>query len=239
MRIPLPPIPGPGRRDPIPLRRPKFHHKRWPGLASAAVFVCAAWLLGTLPVAAQERLVFDVLRNGETIGEHHVAFEREDHSLKVSVETELSVKRVFVTVFYYEHKRVERWHDGRLQSLAGMTNDDGEETELSIVLKDKAYTRTVNGEDEQLAGPFGVASLWSRQVLNSGKLLSAENEEVYRVRADLLGRERVRLGSGEVEADHYRLSGQLTRDIWYDPDGQLVQLRYEEEGHLFEFVRRR
>ena len=239
MRIPLPPVPRPGRLDPIPQRRRKIQHRYGPLLTFDVLVVCSAWLLSALPVAAQERLVFDVLRNGETIGEHHVAFERQDRSLKVSVETELSVKRVFFTVFYYEHKRVERWHDGRLQSLAGMTNDDGEETELSIVLKDKAYTRTVNGEDEQLAGPIGIASLWSKDALNSGKLLSAENEEIYRVRADLLGRELIRLGSGEIEADHYRLSGQLTRDIWYDPDGQLAQLRYEDEGHLFEFVRRR
>lgn len=202
------------------------------------VLVLACAFAGSAAAVAQERLVFDVLRDGETIGQHHLEFEREDSGLKVSVETALSVTRAFITVFRYEHKRVERWQDGQLLSLAGMTNDDGEETELSIVLKDKEYTRTVNGEDEQMAGSLGIASLWTKDVLSGGKLLSAENHEVYRVRADMLGREMIRLGSGEIEADHYRLSGQLTRDVWYDPDGRLAQVRYEDEGYVFEFVRR-
>ena len=203
-----------------------------------AVFVLACAVVASAAAVAQERLVFDVLRDGETVGQHHLEFEREDSGLKVSVETALSVTRAFITVFRYEHKRVERWQDGRLLSLAGMTNDDGEETELSIVLKDKEYTRTVNGEDEQLAGSLGIASLWTQDVLDGGKMLSAENHEVYRVRADRLGREMIRLGSGEIEAEHYRLSGQLTRDVWYDPDGRLAQVRYEDEGYVFEFVRR-
>ncbi len=195
-------------------------------------------LLASAAALAQERLVFDVLRDGETIGSHHFEFEREDEALKVSVETALAVKVAFITVSRYEHKRVERWRNGLLLSLAGMTNDDGEETELSIVLKDKEYTRTVNGQDEQLAAPIGVASLWSKTVLSGGKLLSPAKGETYRVRADLLGREVITLGSGDVEAERYRLSGQLSRDLWYGPDGRLVQIRYEHEGSVVEFVRR-
>ena len=200
--------------------------------------VLAVLLLASVTVLAQERLVFDVLRDGEAVGEQSIEFEREDEGLKVSVETALAVKRAFFTVFRYEHKRVERWRDGRLVSLAGMTNDDGEEMELSIVLKDKAYTRTFNGEDEQLNGSLGIASLWSKEVLSGGKLLSAESDAVYRVRADLLGRETIRVGSGDILADHYRLSGQLSRDLWYDDQGRLAQVRYEHDGYVFEFLRR-
>lgn len=221
-------------------RRPGL---RWIGLCRTGLRRLGAFcglialVLASAAAHAQERLVFDVLRDGEKIGRHHLEFERQDAALKVSVETELSVRRVFITVFRYEHKRVERWQDGRLLSLAGMTNDDGEETELSIVLKDKEYTRTVNGQDEQMAGSVGIASLWTKDVLSGGKLLSAENEEVYRVRADLMGREMIRVGDGEVEADHYRLSGQLSRDVWYGPDGHLAQVRYEDDGYVYEFVR--
>ena len=203
-----------------------------------AALVLIAFGLAAGAAGAQERLVFDVRQDGETVGRHHLKFERQNQALKVSVETELTVTLAFFTVFRYEHRRVERWQNGQLLSLAGMTNDDGEETELSIVLKDRAYTRTVNGRDEQLSGPIRITSLWSKDVLSSDQLISTEDDGIYKVRADLLGREMIRLGSGEIEADHYRLSGQYSRDLWYDPEGKLARVRYEDEGYTFEFVRR-
>src|SRR3546814_1769273 len=79
------------------------------------------------------------------ICEHRLVFEQEDGALKVSVETDMTVDFAFVTVFRYEHKRVERWRDGELESLAGMTNDDGTEYEISIVRKEGHYSRTMTG----------------------------------------------------------------------------------------------
>src|SRR3546814_20407770 len=73
---------------------------------------------GALPI-----LVFDVLRDGSKIGEHRVLFEREDGTLKVSVETDMSVTFAFLTVFSYEHRRIERWRDGELESLAGRSEE--------------------------------------------------------------------------------------------------------------------
>lgn len=199
--------------------------------------VLAAMLLLSGPAAAQQTLVFDVLRDGEKIGEHRVDFEHEEDCLKVSVETDMAVRFAFVTLFRYDHKRVERWRDGALDSLAGMTNDDGEEYEVSIVQREGTYSRTVNGIDEEIAGPVAVDSLWSKDQLTAGKLFATTSDKVYRVRSDMLGKETIDLGGNPVEAVRYRLSGQLSRDLWYGPDGMLAQLRYEDDGYVFEYVR--
>jgi len=183
--------------------------------------------------------VFDVLRDGSKIGEHRLVFEREDSTLKVSVETAMSVEFAFVTLFRYEHKRVERWRDGELESLAGMTNDDGTEYEISIVRKEGHYSRTVNGSEEELSGPVAVDSLWSKDRLTAGKLFSAASDQVYRVRSDLLGWETIEARGGAVEAEHYKLTGEIDRDLWYGPDGALLKVQYESaEGETFEYVRR-
>src|SRR3546814_9622043 len=82
--------------------------------------------------------------------------------------------------------RIERWRDGELESLAGMTNDDGTEYEISIVRKGGHYSRTVNGSDEELSGPVAVDSLWSKDRLTAGKLFSAVRYAVYRLRRHLM-----------------------------------------------------
>jgi len=192
----------------------------------------------TLP-RAEENMVFDVLRDGDKIGEHRVDFEDQDGTLKVSVETELSVTFAFLTLFHYEHRRVERWHGDELESLAGMTNDDGKEYEISIVRKLGHYSRTINGVDEEITGPLTVDSLWRRDLLAGGKLFSAASDKVYRVRSDLLGWETIDTLGGRVEAEHYKLSGEVERDLWYGAAGQLLRVTYEnEKGEVFEYVRR-
>src|SRR3546814_6969932 len=104
-------------------------------LLGAAACVCLA-----AAAAAEEPMLFDVLRDGSKIGEHRLVFEQEDGALKVSVETDMTVDFAFVTVFRYEHKRVERWRDGELVSLAGMTTDEGTEYKITIVSKEIGRT---------------------------------------------------------------------------------------------------
>jgi hypothetical protein len=196
--------------------------------------------LGSLPEALPpDPVVFDVLRDGNKIGEHRLVFEREEETLKVSVETDMTVKFAFLTVFRYEHKRVERWRDGELESLAGMTNDDGQQYEISIVRREGHYSRTVNGAEEEISGPVTVDSLWSKQRVTAGKLFSAASDKVYRVRSDTMGTETIEAKGGEMQAEHIKLTGELDRDLWYDPAGDLLRIRYESDaGETFEFVRR-
>lgn len=208
--------------------------------ASLAVPLCAQESLGSLPEALPpDPVVFDVLRDGDKIGEHRLLFEREEGTLKVSVETDMSVKFAFLTVFRYEHKRVERWRDGELESLAGMTNDDGQQYEISIVRREGHYSRTVNGAEEEISGPVAVDSLWSKDRVTAGKVFSAASDKVYRVRSDTMGTETIQARGGEMQAEHIKLSGELDRDLWYDPAGGLLRVRYESDaGETFEFVRR-
>ncbi len=187
----------------------------------------------------QESMVFDVLRDGDKIGEHRLDFERLDDTLKVSVATDMEVSFAFFTLFHYEHKRVERWRDGELESLAGMTNDDGEEFEISIVRKAGFYSRTVNGTEEELKGPLAVDSLWSKDRLAAGKLLSPARDASYRVRSDQLGWETIEAKGAAIQAEHVKLTGEVDRDLWYGPSGELLKVKYEgAEGETFEYIRR-
>ena len=54
-----------------------------------------------------------------------------------------------------------------------------------------------------------------------------------------MGKETVKTETATVEADHYRLSGELDRDLWYDTAGRLVKVQYQTaDGDTFEFIRR-
>ena len=54
-----------------------------------------------------------------------------------------------------------------------------------------------------------------------------------------MGTETIDARGEAVEAEHYKLSGEIDRDLWFAPSGELLKLQYEnDEGETFEFVRR-
>jgi hypothetical protein len=46
-----------------------------------------------------------------------------------------------------------------------------------------------------------------------------------------MGVEKLFIGGAQVDANHYRLSGDLTDDLWFDAGGVLVQRRSTFPDH--------
>lgn len=204
----------------------------------AAALSLLVGLVAVLPTlaAAQEVRAFTVLRDGAEIGEHRFAFRRSGDELQVTVDTNLAVKVAFVTVFRFEHHRLERWSGDKLLSLEGRTNDDGTDYRLEIVAEGNGYTRTVNGKREHIDGPATVASVWTPVILTTGRLISAVADQVYQVSTEALGRETVNTGAGSLEGRHYRMTGDLERELWYDDAGNLLKVRFERRGSTVEYL---
>src|SRR3546814_19860993 len=116
-------------------------------LLGAAACVCLA-----AAAAAEEPMLFDVLRDGSKIGAHRLVFEQEDGALKVSVETDMTVDFAFVQVFCYAHKRVERWRDGVLESLDGLNDEEGTDYEITIVCRQRGLMGKRGTDSGQYVG---------------------------------------------------------------------------------------
>jgi hypothetical protein len=188
------------------------------------------------PAGAAELRAYSVLRDGDEIGEHRVAFESQGENLQVTVDTDLKVKLAFVTVFRFEHHRVERWSGGKLVSLEGKNHDDGDDYEITITAEGEGYRRTVNGKEELIAGPALPAVLWTRDVVGHTRLISAVSDQVYQVETEALGRETVATGGGELEAEYYSMTGDLDRELWYDDSGVLLKVSFERRGSDIEYI---
>ena len=71
---------------------------------------------------------FNVLRKGKPFGSHSVKFEQDGEGRLVA-RTDVHLKAGFgpITVFKYDLKATEVWQDGKLVSLTGEVDDDGDE----------------------------------------------------------------------------------------------------------------
>lgn len=172
------------------------------------------------------RLDFTVLRGDDEIGRHEMLFRREGDELSVDVRTRIAVKVLFVTAYRFEHDGQELWRGGRLVRLDSTTNDDGTRHALHAEATGAGLRVSGDGRDSDVDGTIVPASLWNEGVLRGGSILNTLDGRAMAVTVQDLGPETVNVRGRPVEARHYRVAGELERDLWFDSNSVLVQVRF-------------
>ncbi|GAB4394120.1 MAG: hypothetical protein Tsb0032_16350 [Kiloniellaceae bacterium] len=188
--------------------------------------------LGGVPARAcdlfprQDGWRFLVLRHGNVIGEHRFDFSRRDGDFVVEVAIDIAVEMLGLTLFRFTHRAEEVWRDGWLQSLVTATDDDGTLWRVESERRDGALRGRVNGLGFDVSGFVVPASLWHRDTPRSQALFGTIDGRVKVVRSEDLGEQAVPVGGQPVPARHWRLTGELQRDIWYGPDCGIARVSF-------------
>lgn len=190
----------------------------------------AALVLGALSPAfaaappPSGRLAFDVTRKDSDIGDHVFTFSGGGGDFDVNVSTDIAVRVPLIRakVYSYEQRSQETWRGGSLVHLASRTDADGKKEQV-----DAPVDRLPPG------------SLWSVDTVRASRLVNTIDGAVMKVRVADLGSERIAADGRTIAARHYRISGDLDRDVWYDADGYLARLTLvADDGSTVTYVRK-
>ena len=206
---------------------------RW--VIAAALLAPAAPAAATLP----EPIDFAVYRDGAEIGHHRVRFDGAGDVLEVDIDIRLEVGLGFITLYRYDHRNSEVWRDGAFVGFTSRTDDNGDwDVTRAEVLGD---TMVVDGP-EAAPGPIAPAApttYWNRDwTVGARAMVDTQTGRLLAVAVAPVGRETVATADGPVQAERYRMSGDLELDIWYDDAGRWVKLAFELGGADFEYVLR-
>jgi hypothetical protein len=186
--------------------------------------VCVAAPLSAASLPESGSLKFDVIRNGKDIGDHSYKFSGSENSYSVKVSTNVEIKIPFIKIVAYsfQHDSVETWKNGKLQKLRSTTNDDGTPHKV-----------------QSGASTILPASLWNEDIVKSKVLLNTVNGKKMSVHVADLGSEAVTTKKGKVSTNHYRISGDLARDLWYDKNDNLARVLFKaDDGSTITYVRK-
>ncbi len=186
-----------------------------------------------------ERIEFDVLRNGERVGEHVTTFTAEDDALYVDHRFEIDI-RIFVLSYSYRYTASATWREGAMETLTAQVDDDG----------DKSEVRAKRVEDMlQIDGPAGEVSAempifpthhWNSGVLDQARVFNTITGDVDDVTISVVDREVVETEIGAVVATRYAYSGDLETEVWYDDAGRWVKMAFTgTDGSSIEYICRR
>ncbi|WP_076399711.1 DUF6134 family protein [Insolitispirillum peregrinum] len=203
----------------------------------AIPFLLVAGAASAAPVPDNEVLSFTVLRNGDEVGTHLVTVRPDGDHVSVAVATSVVVKMAMVPVYRFEHSDVEVWKNGQLQVLDSTTNDDGSHHKVHVQASGSGLSGTADDKPVTLPGSLVPASLWSPQTVSQSALLNTLDGHAMPVKVADLGTDMVTVRGQLTQAHHYAMTGELARELWYDPSGALVQVRFKaKDDSLIQYV---
>lgn len=180
---------------------------------------------------------FSVLLNGVPAGDHVVRYGEEGDRIIVDVETHLNVRIATVPVYEFDHERREVWSGGRPLSVRAQTKNGASELTIEVRRTATGLIRAVNGREDRFDGTMHILSLWNRDILNQQSFVSVVEDKILAVRFSPCGQDTFQIDGRTVSGECYRMHGDEERLIWYDPDGQVVLVRFWRQGATIDFVR--
>lgn len=175
------------------------------------------------------RVEFQVFRNGEPFGKQSVTVSSEGGQLVARSAADLKVDLGPINVFRYRQTCSETWN-GALASLDCATLKDGRTTKVQGLVKDAAFHVSAGKSAKAYPAASIPTAWWSRPPLGSYEMINTETGKPLAVNVTLIGRETITVNGAKVEADHIRVSGTLTVDLWYDDAGHWVDCAFSMSG---------
>ncbi|MED6311804.1 MAG: DUF6134 family protein, partial [Pseudomonadota bacterium] len=171
-------------------------------------------------------LAFDIVRNGEAIGTHTYRFDLSGDRTEVRIKTDINFRLFFIPVYRFEHESKEVWQNGKLDSLESNTNENGTPVKLQVHRDEDSLM--VYGEDGNLHVDREIipASLWNRLVLDRSQTLTTISGNVKKFEVEYVGEKELEVRGKKITTQHFRLTGEFERELWYDKDDVLVGVRF-------------
>ena len=198
-------------------------------IAAALLFGAPAASMSFTP-AAKQSLNFTVYRDEAPIGYHKFDFRPRGDKLEVEIDVDLEIKLLFVTAFKFTHVASEVWENGRLLQMESETDDDGDSYKLKLRRLGDRMLVEVNGERKLAPGDILPSNLWNRAILTEDKILHPIVGRVLPLKVMPLGMRDIEIGIRKsILAEGFRIDGggEFQRELWYSPDGRLVEVGFD------------
>lgn len=171
------------------------------------------------------------------IGTHSVSFSRNGGDLVVDVVIHIKVKLLFITAHSLEAERRERWRGGRLVAYRSRTDENSKLSNVDAALDGDALVINGAGGAVRADRPVFPTHPWNPDIVNRTLLMETKTGELLKVATRPDGEETIEVAGQPVVTRRYVMTGELERELWFDGNGNWIQLRFKRDGATLTFTR--
>lgn len=198
--------------------------------ATALLVALTGAMAANAEPASPGRIDFEVLRGGDHFGEQSVEVTKTANGLVARTSADLRAGFGPLTLFHYQQDCRETWAGGVLAGLDCSTMKNGKRTKVGATPTESGLQVTAGRSAKGFPANALPTSWWSRPPPGDYSMINTETGEPLPVSVTRIGEETLDIGGAKIRADHIRVSGTLTVDLWYDADGHWVNCAFTASG---------
>ena len=194
---------------------------------SLAAFLVLSMISAVRPASADwsslaGRYVYVISRNGNPIGQQSIDILADGAAITASTETRIAVTFLGITVYTMSQRIAETYAGGELTRLVSETDDDGDVRKVDLTRDGKMLKGTFNGEARAFLCDCMASTMWHADSVAKDVIVEASRARTRHVTVEDRGLESLALPTGQIQARHMIVTGELEREVWYDASGILV-----------------
>lgn len=198
-----------------------------PKIRTALGALAASASMLALPAVAgpdSHTIKFLVTRNGSPIGTNSIRVVHDGAGTTVEMATHVKVGFAFVTFYKFDQTENERWSDGRLLALDSITDDNGTIQKATATARDGALFIECNGKTLRSPATTIPFNLWNSELMARNVALDTRSGSMEALKVTDRGEEDLIVQGHAKRAHHYEIVTSFPEDVWYDDEGDLVQV---------------
>ena len=169
--------------------------------------------------------VFDVTRDGKAIGTQTVTVKQDGDTVTVTTESTIAVKMLGVTVYRMHQMLTETYQGQKLVTLTAETKDPDGLRAGAITRAGDHWTGKLGKQRRDFDCDCIASTMWQSAGLKGPSMIEASQARLRSITVEDKGNETLDLPEGSVVTRHFVVKGEIQRDVWYDPAGNLVAAR--------------
>ncbi len=191
------------------------------------------------PIERQTR-EYSISIDGTRRGSSKTQFRSSNGVLSLRSESEIRVN-FLVYRYHYVSSGTEIWRNGRIAAVENTSDYNGTQYQLKGSSTPRGLQIMTNGtaslvssdvwDTSYLILPERLARAESSTVV----LLDSDRGERKSGKIQYIGEEALNVGEGRTPCIHYRITGDVHVDLWYDASRRLVYEESKESGHKVRF----
>lgn len=169
-----------------------------------------------MPPPEPEHLIYSILRNGSPIGQDTLDIDNDGHVTSVNRSTNIEVSILFMNAYTYRYTGNETWKNDQLTAFTSRTDDNGTMHNVSLRSSGDPLQLDADGHHATVAKTIGLDDFWKPQLLSKTTVLDTSDGHQMTFAAQDLGMQTVTYRGSSRPAHHFKLTGDINRDLWFD-----------------------
>ena len=173
-----------------------------------------------------QRIEFDVLRDGKSVGEHIATFAATANRLEVHSRMEISVTVLFIPVYRFEYEPTSVWCGENLVRLSPRTKDGGKATLTQVEPAADGLIVRHREREQPVAENLMPTDHWNPRVLQRSQVLNTITGRLNTVQISRCNSQSTLAAAAAPSGRCYEYSGELAAKVWYDGSMRWVGLEF-------------